>query len=142
MPICPRRAFAAFLLLGLTAPASAEIVVIVNKANPVRTLTVDQVEKIFLGKLNSFPDGTLAIPLDLPRGDTRDLFYARITGGKSSNQIKAYWSRIVFTSTGQPPFEVDSPQDMVNSVQQNPYRIGYVERANAGNAVRVVLSLP
>lgn len=141
MPICPRRAFAVFLLFGLAAPASAEIVVIINKANPVRTLSVDQVEKIFLGKLNSFPDGTLAIPLDLPRGDTRDLFYARITGGKSSNQIKAYWSRIVFTSTGQPPFEVDSPQDMVNSVQQNPYRIGYVERANAGNAVRVVLSL-
>ena len=37
MPICLRRAFAVFSLFGLTVPASAEIVVIINKANPVRT---------------------------------------------------------------------------------------------------------
>lgn len=138
-----RALFASGILCALLAqPGLADIVVIVNKANPATQLSAEQLEKIFLGKLNSFPDGSAAIPLDLPKGPIRDAFYARITGGKNSNQIKAYWARIVFSSAGQPPREVDSAQETLGLVLRNPSHIGYLERRHANNSVRIVFATP
>ena len=128
------------LSVFLAIPCHADIVVVVNKSSPVTQLNADQLEKIFLGKLNTFPDGGVAVPLDLPKGPVRDAFYARITGGKNSNQIKAYWSRVVFTSAGQPPREVDSPQETLGLVLRNPSHIGYMERSHANQSVRIVFA--
>lgn len=86
----------------ISGVATAETVIIVSSKNPNTALTTDQAEKLFLGKINAFPDGSTAIPMDLPKGAERDAFYSKLTG-KNSNQLKAYWSKLVFTGSGPPP---------------------------------------
>mgnify|MGYP000869478817 CR=1 FL=1 len=119
----------------------ADMVVIVSIKNPVSALRIDQVEQLFLGKFNTFPDGSQAIALDLPKGLTRDTFYQRIAG-RNNSQMKAYWSKIVFSGSGQPPKEATSAQDMVNQVAKSANLIGYVDKASINTSVKIVLPLP
>jgi ABC-type phosphate transport system substrate-binding protein len=119
----------------------AEMVVIVSIKNPVSILRIDQVEQLFLGKFYAFPDGSQALALDLPKGPARDAFYQRIAG-RNNNQMKAYWSKIVFSGSGQPPKEATSAQDVVSQVAKSANLIGYVDKAAINNSVKIVLLLP
>lgn len=128
-------------LVASSGMAAAEMVVIVSNKNANSALNMDQTEKLFLGKVNAFPDGSTAIPMDLPKGADRDIFYSNVTG-KNSNQLKAYWSKLVFTGSGQPPKEAESAQEMVNLIGKNPNLLGYVDKTAVNNSVKVLLSIP
>lgn len=129
------------LALGAgTRAASADVVAVVSSKSSVTALSKNQIVDIFLGKTSHFPDGDQAVPIDQVEGSAaRDEFYARFSG-KSAAQIKAHWSKIIFTGRGQPPKEVSSSIEVKNQVAQNPKSIGYIERSLVDGSVRVLLS--
>ena len=131
-------------VLGLLFSAQisyAEVVVIVNSAN-TSAVNMDDVSRIFLGKKSSFSDGANASPYYLPAGDSvREAFDEKALG-KTSSQLKAYWSKLVFTGKGSPPPEVSSAQDAVNKVATDPSAIAYVDRSAVTDAVKIVLTVP
>jgi ABC-type phosphate transport system substrate-binding protein len=97
-----------------------------------------QLADIFLGKTNRFPDGTQATPVDQAEGSAaRDEFYDKIVG-KTAAQIKAYWSKIIFTGRGQPPPTVSSASEMKKRVSENPAAIGYLDSSMVDDSLRVV----
>jgi ABC-type phosphate transport system substrate-binding protein len=129
------------LALALSATRSAaatDVVAIVAADSPITTLTQSQVVDIFLGRTRKLPDGDKAVPLDQPEGSaTRDEFYTKFTG-KSAAQIKAHWSKIVFTGRGQPPAQVPTSQEALKRVAANPRAIAYIERALVDATVRIL----
>lgn len=132
----------AALQLGFSALASAEpLAIIVSSKNANASLSNDQAENVFLGKLDAFPDGSTAVPLDLPKGPVREEFYLKVTG-KNPSQVKAYWAKQVFTGSGQPPKEVESSTDLVDLIAKNPNLVGYVEKSKVNSSVKVLYSLP
>jgi len=83
--------------------ASAEVAVIVSASNGNTSLDQDTIARVFLGKSKNFPDGSQAVPVDQNSGSaTREAFSSTVLG-KSSSQLKAYWSRLIFTGKGTPP---------------------------------------
>src|SRR5438105_3262115 len=118
--------FAACVLLAAAAGARAEEVVpVVSAKSAITSLNAAQVADIFLGKTNRFPDGTPAVPIDLSEeAPERERFYSQYTG-KSPAQVKAYWSKIIFTGRGQPPRQAASGREMRKLVAENPNAIGY-----------------
>jgi ABC-type phosphate transport system substrate-binding protein len=136
-----RRLLAASLLVvGFDAvPAAAQDVVpVVSAKSPVTTLNAGQVADIFLGKTARFPDGTQAVPIDLDEDSPqRERFYAQYTG-KSPAQVKAHWSKLVFTGRGQPPREVGSSAEARKVIADNPNAIGYIDSTQVDASVRVV----
>jgi ABC-type phosphate transport system substrate-binding protein len=130
-------------LLSVSMVAKAEISVIVNSAaHPDLTLTTSEASKIFLLKSKKFPSGGKVVPIDLAAGDTKDAFY-QATTKKSSQQLKSYWSRLIFTGKGQPPKEEPNAAAVIAYVEANPDAVGYVpSEAVAGNsAVHVALKV-
>ena len=129
------------LALGLGAlSAAADVVAVVSSKSSVTALSKNQVADIFLGKTSRFPDGEPAVPIDQVEGSpARDEFYAKFTG-KNAAQIKAHWSKIIFTGRGQPPKEVASSAEVKKEVVQNPRAIGYIERSLVDGSLRVLLS--
>lgn len=121
------------------AGAAAESVVpVVSAKSHVRDLNADQVADIFLGKTSRFPDGTEAVPIDQSEeSPARDKFYARFTG-KSPAQLKAYWSKLIFTGRGQPPRQVASSAEAKKLVARNPNAIAYIDAKLVDDTVRVV----
>ncbi len=124
-----------FALLSVTA--FAEVSVIVSKANNAAVST-DDVKRIFLGKAKKFSDGASAVPINLSASVAARSEFDDAALGKSTNQTKAYWSKLVFSGKGNPPQEVGSIAEMIELVSKNPSLIGYVDSASVTDAVKVV----
>ena len=126
------------LALSLSASmAVADVVAVVSAKSLVTTLSKAQVVDIFLGKTALLPDGESAVPIDQAEGSTvRDEFYARFAG-KSAAQIKAHWSKIIFTGRGQPPKEVLNDSEVKKRVVENPNAIGYIEDSMVDASVKI-----
>ncbi len=130
-------ALAAILFLADRCLAN-EVVPVVPAGSPVATLSRAQVADIFLGKTNRFPDGSVAVPIDLAEGSAaRDEFYARFTG-KSPAQVNAHWSKIVFTGRGRPPRVAASEAELKKQLAENPGAIGYLDSALVDRKLRVL----
>jgi ABC-type phosphate transport system substrate-binding protein len=114
------------------------VVAVVSAKSSITGLSVNQLADIFLGRVSRFPDGTPAVPVDLADGSMeRDQFYAKVAG-KTPAQIKAYWSKVIFTGRGQPPKAVQNDRDMKQYVAANIDAIGYIDSAMVDDSVRVL----
>ena len=110
----------------------------VSAKSAIKTLTPEQVADIFLGRVSRFPNGLLAVPIDLRDGSPeRDEFYAKFTG-KTPAQVKAYWSKIIFTGRGQPPKAVPTDLDVKKFLAANDTAIGYINSALLDDSVRAL----
>ena len=98
-------------------------------------LTKDQVASVYLGRN---PD---LKPFDLPDGSPlRETFYKKATE-RDAAQIKAVWSRIVFTGKGQPPKELGDAAAVKKAVAADPKAIGYIEKSAVDSSVKVLFSV-
>jgi ABC-type phosphate transport system substrate-binding protein len=129
------------LTLGLLVASplvSADVVAVVSSKSAVTTLSKNQVLDIFLGKTARFPDGSQAEPIDQSEGTiVRDEFYTKLAG-KSAAQMKAYWSKIIFTGRGQPPKALPNSADVKKRLVENPTAIGYIDANMVDASLRVV----
>ena len=142
MPLVNRLGLSVIgLVLSLgSAAALADVVAVVSSKSPVAALSKNQVVDIFLGKVSRFPDGSQAVPVDQVEGSTaRDQFYTRFAG-KSAAQLKAHWSKIIFTGRGQPPKQVSNSTEAKKLIADNPHAIGYIEQNLVDSSVKVLLA--
>jgi ABC-type phosphate transport system substrate-binding protein len=121
--------------------AGAQVAVIVNPKGATAQMTEDQVSAIFLGKTQALPGGGVAQPVDLPESaPLRDQFYSKVAG-RTAMQVKATWSKLVFSDKGIPPKELGTAADVKRFVAANPNAIGYIEKSAVDASVKVVLSV-
>ena len=124
---------AAVAALVLSAPAFADVVVVVNAANS-EAVSKDQIANVFLGK------STALTPIDQADGSAiRGEFYKKVAD-KDAAQAKALWSKLVFTGKATPPKEVASSADVKKAIAANPKAIGYIEKSAVDASVKVVLT--
>lgn len=135
--------YSIFLVSGLFMAnvAGAQVVVIVNPKSTTAQMTADQVSAIFLGKTRALPGGGVAQPVDLSESaPERDQFYLKVTG-KTASQVKAIWSRLVFSGKASRLRELGTAADVKRFVATTPNAIGYIEKSAVDASVRVVLSV-
>lgn len=136
-----RRLAAITCALALSLAASsalAEVVVVVSKDNPVESLERSELRDIYLGQLHSFPNGEPVEPIDQAEGsEARKEFYNDHLE-RSPAQVKAHWSKLIFTGRGQPPRAVESGEVVAELVSQSPNAIGYLDRALVDDSLRVI----
>jgi ABC-type phosphate transport system substrate-binding protein len=101
--------------------------VVVNKANPVSSLTRAELSAIFMRRVRSWPDGTEIRPVDhRVEARVRERF-SRAVHGKSVAYVIRYWQRLVFAGRGLPPPEVRSAAAVLRLVSAHRGAIGYVD---------------
>jgi len=117
--------------------AYAEVVIIVNPSNTA-SLSDKDISRIFLGKMKSFSNGDKAVAVNLKFGsETRNEFEQKVLN-KSSSQIKAYWSKLVFSGKGKPPPELVSDKDVIALVASDSNVIAYIDSVNVDDTVKVL----
>lgn len=129
----------AALCVGILAvQAQAQVVVVVNAAAPVDSLTREQVSDLFLGKSGRFPNGNKAVPIEMAEGSAlRSSFHQAVTG-KSDAQLKSYWSKLIFSGAASPPRTTGSSEDMLATLSATPDGVGYIEEAKVAQGVKIV----
>jgi len=117
--------------------SNAEVSVVVH---PENTSTFDKsiIKKIFLGKSKSFNNGRVAILLSPEEGDPARKVFNKKVLKKSTNQVNAYWSKMIFTGKGVPPQEMASASDIISAIAANKDAISYIDSTAVTSAVKVV----
>jgi hypothetical protein len=114
----------------------AEVAVIVNPSN-ASNIDADTIKKIYLGKSKSFDNGTKVNPVNQNDNPVADEFNDKVVG-KSSSQLNAYWSKLIFTGKGTPPEKLDNDQAVIDFVAANNDAIGYIDSSKASDKVKVI----
>ncbi|MDP2714676.1 phosphate ABC transporter substrate-binding protein [Rheinheimera sp.] len=123
----------------LSGAAAADIAVVVNPAN-ANAVSADDLNRLFLGRASSFADGSKATPLNLAEGQAgRDEFDNKVLN-RSAAQLKAYWSKLVFTGKGTPPKELADDAAVKAAIAADATAIGYISSASVDGSVKVVAS--
>jgi ABC-type phosphate transport system substrate-binding protein len=128
--------------LALSGLASqAQVAVVVGAKSAAASMTAAQAADLFLGKSDQLAGVGVALLLDHPEGDAlRDQFYTKVTG-KSAAQVKAAWSRLVFSGKATPPKEVANSAEVKKLVATNANAVGYIEKSAVDGSVKVLLSV-
>jgi hypothetical protein len=119
------------LALFAAAPAQAEIGIIVS-AHSALAPQVAQVCQAYLGKVKS------PTPVNFnEKNPLRDEFYAKACK-KDPAQVQSIWGKLIFTGTGTPPAEVGSAAAMKKAVAADPNTVGYIDKKDADDSVKVI----
>ena len=134
-----KRSRMTMIAAGLTLTAAlqqarADVVVIVS-AQSAATITPKEISLVYLGERNTLT------PLDIAGPSVvRREFYAKVIG-KDEGQVKARWSKLVFTGKGSAPKELPSGADVVKAVAADPHAFGYVDSSFVNITVKIILKV-
>ncbi len=136
----------AFSILLFSAPspaAAAELVIIVNSANPNAALSLAQAKSYFLKKSGTWQNGEKVRPVDR-EGDSpeRRAMLAKVLG-TSSDELKRYWIERQYANADQPPASVADDASVLKFVGFFKGGIGFVSKSALAGAtgVKPVLTL-
>jgi len=133
---------AASLLSAAAVVAQAETAVVAGHSFTADKVTVEQLEDIWLGKIKYFPDSSPVFVVDQQEGSRiRDDFYQKVTH-KNPAQVKAFWTRLIFTGKGSAPKSLRDDNEVKRWVSETSGGIGYIDKASVDDSVKVLLSLP
>lgn len=128
------------LLLFAASTAFADIYVVVNKSNPIQAISVEEIADVYLGRRKSIGDTYIDQVLDRT-GEERRRFFEEVTSMKIS-QVNAYWAKLKFSGRMRTPEEVDSIEQLLETIAQNPRAIGYMAEEPPNNSgIRVALRI-
>jgi ABC-type phosphate transport system substrate-binding protein len=128
-------ALGALILTVLAAPRiyAEELVVIVNLA--AKPISKEQIADLYLGR------GGILTPIDQTVGSPIYVEFYKKATGRDIAQVKAIWSKILFTGRGLPPKQLPDSAAVKKVVASNPNAVGYIEKSEADASVKVVLPL-
>jgi ABC-type phosphate transport system substrate-binding protein len=128
----------AVLLLASNAfAADGNVVIIANKSVPVSSITSATLKLIYLGKKNTWSDGSVIVPVTLQSGGTHEAFLSQFIE-KSSSQYSSFWKQAIFTGEGTPPRSFATMSELVSYVANTPGAIGYVTAGASMEEVKVL----
>ena len=117
--------------------ALADVVMVVHPSN---TATIDKtsVKRLYLGKSKDFSGGGSATPINQPAANSSRQSFDSDILGRSSSQVSAYWSKLIFTGKGTPPVEMADDNAVIAAVAADPSAIGYVDSGAVNDSVKAV----
>lgn len=129
------------LVLGYSQLSSAQVVVVVGAKSTAAKLNKDQAAALFLGKSFQLPGAGIPVLIDQPESsEARQVFYSKVAE-KTPVQVKAIWSRLVFSGKGTIPKEVSNSEEVKKLLNSNPDAIGYIEKAAIDSTVKVLFAV-
>jgi ABC-type phosphate transport system substrate-binding protein len=130
-----------FLSTPPWARAGDAIVVIVNSSNPVASLSLGELKKLFLGDKDRWDTGKYVAPVMIGPGAPERAAFLKIVCGMSDADMGKYFMQAAFAGRSvAPPKSVGSDEAVKSVVAGSPGAIGFVKASDftAGGGVKAV----
>lgn len=133
-------AVAVLMLLwtGVHAAEDPSFVVIVNRANPVTTLTLAELRRIFLKQTRMWPHAESMVPVDWDATSPIREAFSREVLSRTVREMGDYWVQQGVTQGLVPPSTQKSTRAVLRFVASVPGAISYVPSGEVDLSVAVV----
>lgn len=128
------------LLLGFSA--SADIAIVVAPDVGIDSISVEQIERLYLHRANRYPNGIKLTPIDQATGSAVRIHFTQKALWKNEIEIAEYWSRRMFSGKGRPPRQYKDDAAVIEAVTTKPGLVGYIDGDSVDDRVKVLLRLP
>jgi hypothetical protein len=130
-------------VLGLGAAPRGEaddVAVIVNKSNPIQSLTMVQLRKIVLGQEGKWPGGKKIAVLMLSPGKPEREGTLRIVCGMNETDFSLHFLHASFDAdAGDPPKSIGSGAQLRALVAGTANAVGFVRTSDLDSSVKIVM---
>ena len=132
------------LVLTAQSASAAELVVIVNPANPASTLDAKAVKTHFLRTLAAWSNGEKVRPVDHTGEATQRTAFIIKVLGMSPGELERHFVEKQYASGDNPPTKASDDASVIKLIKSSKGAIGFVSKeaaVAAGADVKVVLTV-
>jgi len=126
----------------LSFSVNAELALIVAPSTNIDSISIEQLQRLYLNKANRFPNGVRLVAVDQKTGSPQQQEFAKKALGKSTTNLAEYWSRRMFSGKGHPPRQYKDNAEVMQQVAGAENLVGYVDSAAVDDSVKVILLIP
>ena len=123
---------------GAQTKQAMPFVVVVNKVNPVTTLSVLELRRIFMKQTRMWPHAESMVPVDWDATSPYREAFSKQVLGRTVREMGDYWVQQGVTQGLTPPSTQRSARAMLRFVASVPGAIAYVPAAELDDTVVVV----
>ena len=131
--------FVIFFVMSINLYAN-NLVVIVSKNSNIHTISKKELSKIFLSKTRNLPNGKKSFLVEIDDKVIKSKFYKEICN-KNENQLRKYWTKMIFTGKGQPPKKIKSINEIIKYVANNKNAISYIPSQYINNSIQTIMEI-
>jgi len=127
-----------FMCAFVPAPLAGDLVIIVNRENPIASLSASEVKLYFLRKLKKrWPEINKNIhPVDRKtKCAEQEAFYSKVLG-MTAAEVEQYFTNRQLQNAERPQEKFTSDSDVINFVESEPGAIGYINARSLSGDVR------
>jgi len=129
-----------FVLLwaGVPAAEGQSFVIVVNKANPVKSLSVTELRRIFTKQTRMWPHAESMVPVDWDATSEIRQAFSRQVLNRSVREMAEYWVQQSVTHGLAPPTTQKSSRAVLRFVASVPGAISYMPPGEVDDSVNTV----
>lgn len=113
-------------------------VIVVNKANPVKSLTLVELRRIFMKESRMWPHAEAMVPVDWDSTSEIRQAFCRTVMNRSVREMAEYWVQQSMTQGVTPPSTQKSARAVLRFVASVPGAISYLPPAEVDETVNVI----
>ena len=118
--------------------AAPAIAVVVGQKSAVTQVSTDDLRELYLRRRRLWPDGSRAVPINLPPGNPVRERCSRTVLGRSTQELVTYWNARYFEGI-MPPTVLSSPSAVRAYLAVEPAAIGYLPLSEVDDTCRTLL---
>lgn len=121
------------------AQGQPPFVVIVNTSNPIASLPVTELQRVFRKQTRMWRHGESMVPVDWDATSEVRQEFSRLVMGRSVREMADFWIQQSITQGLAPPSTQKSTRAILRFVASVPGAISYVPRGEADESVKIVV---
>lgn len=123
--------------LCLATAEAAQYAVVVHRESPVNALSAKDLQRMFLGKIKRWPDGTsvlLALNTTDPAHDefTRELLH------RTPQQFSTLWRKNLYSGRGMLPYAAANVDELAGYFERHRNAVSYISTGEVPEPLKVI----
>ena len=121
------------------AQGQPPFVVIVNTSNPITSLPVTELQRVFRKQTRMWRHGESMVPVDWDATSEVRQEFSRLVMGRSVREMADFWIQQSITQGLAPPSTQKSTRAILRFVASVPGAISYVPQGEADESVKIIV---
>lgn len=124
--------------IAISAQGAPPFVIIVNKGNPITSMPVTELRRIFRKQTRMWRHGDSMVPVDWDATSEIRQEFSRLVLGRTVREMADFWVQQSITQGLAPPSTQRSARAILRFVASVPGAVSYVPRGEVDDSVKVI----